>query len=165
MMRCHNNVLCFARIYCVLNEITALVVLHIESFAINHNAIGINTVEIIHTSLCCKSILWFYMPPKSCNYKVSIFRKRYDSIIIIFHIGTHCQAPPIIEPAQVKTLVELMIARHDHYLHEMLGRPSPKRMLEKTFITQISHITSQDQNVGNRLNWMALQVQSILHKL
>ena len=89
----------------------------------------------------------------------------YNSIIIAVNIGAYFKAIAIVKLGNVIVFVELMVAHANYYLLIVLRGPIPERMLRIILVSQVSDVSSQNENVSCYLQWVLFQISPVVGKL
>ena len=73
---------------------------------------------------------------------------RDDLVIVVMDIGADFAHQSVLHCLQVVVLIKLVVAQSNQHLFEVLGRPVPERVHAVHVVSQVTRVTSQDQNIS-----------------
>ena len=131
----------------LLDEVKAALMLAVE-VGIPQQVLAIDdAVKVGHALLGNEGVVLVDMGPQGGNDEVHIL-DRYDLVIIVVDIGTDFAHQSVLHRLQVVVFIKLVVAQRDQHLLEVLGRPVPKRVHAVHVVSQVTRITSQDQDIA-----------------
>ena len=130
-----------------------------EKFSIEED-----TSEVAYDLLRIVRLLQWNLRPQRRYDEIDV-TNMYNSIIIAVNIGAYFKAIAIVKFGNVIVFVELMVAHANYHLLIVLRGPIPERMLRIILVSQVSDVSSQNENISCYLQWVLFQISPVVGKL
>ena len=131
----------------LLDEVETALMLAVE-IGIPQQVFAIDdAVEVGHASLGDEGVVHVDMGPQGRYDEVHVL-DRDDLVIVVVDVGADFAYQSVQHRLQVVVLIKLVVAQSDQHLLEVFGRPVPERVHAVHVVSQVSRVTSQDQDIA-----------------